>query len=198
MVIALSGVLTERFGPRPAIVSGLLGVASGLVLLDRLTGRFRLRRDLARLRPAGRRHRLVLTTRVPRPSAGNAPWSTTPGWPAACGNTSVQLGAVLGTTILGSVLSSKVGATLADSLTRQRRTRSRHRRAFGCSVSWSPGGRGNVDSRRPAPLADAITRGSHEGVHGRPASGHGVQRRSPRRSVRAGTVRASHPDATRR
>jgi hypothetical protein len=68
---------------------------------------------------------------------------------------------VLGTTILGSVLSSKVGATLAGSLTAN---------AVPAPIAEKLSAAGELVSKglapsipgTPAPLAEAITRGSHE------------------------------------
>ena len=161
MVIAapLSGVLTERFGPRPAMVSGLLGVAGGLVLLGRLTAGS----GYAAIWPAfallGAGIGLVLTASS-EAIVGNAPVDDA-GVAGGLQSTSVQLGAVLGTTILGSVLSSKVGATLADSLTANGVPAAVTERLSAAGELVSKGVAPSIPGA-PAPLADAITRGSHE------------------------------------
>lgn len=115
LMAPLSGVMTERFGPRPAMVTGLAGVAGGLVLLSRLT----VASGYGAIWPAfallGVGVGLVLTASSDA-IVGNAPVDDA-GVAGGLQSTSVQLGAVLGTTILGSVLSSKVGSTLADKLT---------------------------------------------------------------------------------
>ena len=116
MVLApLSGVITERFGPRPAMVLGLLGVAGALALLSGL----RADSGYGAIWPAftllGAGIGLVLTASSDA-IVGNAPVDDA-GVAGGLQSTSVQLGAVLGTTILGSVLSSKVGSTLVDKLT---------------------------------------------------------------------------------
>ena len=117
MMIAapLSGVLTERFGPRPAMVVGLAAVAGGLGLLtglDATSGYGAIWPAFALL---GLGIGLVLTASSDA-IVSNAPVDDA-GVAGGLQSTSVQLGAVLGTTILGSVLSSRVGATLQDSLT---------------------------------------------------------------------------------
>ncbi len=53
----LSGFLTEKFGPRPAMAGGLAAVAAALVLAEHSARRFRIRRALARVPAAGCRHR---------------------------------------------------------------------------------------------------------------------------------------------
>lgn len=116
MVMApLSGVITERFGPRPAMVSGLLGVAGGLALLSLLQADSGYGAIWPAFTLLGAGIGLVLTASSDA-IVGNAPVDDA-GVAGGLQSTSVQLGAVLGTTILGSVLSSKVGATLVDKLT---------------------------------------------------------------------------------
>lgn len=115
LMAPLSGVMTERFGPRPAMVTGLLGVAGGLALLSRLgvdSGYGAIWPAFALL---GVGVGLVLTASSDA-IVGNAPVDDA-GVAGGLQSTSVQLGAVLGTTILGSVLSSKVGSTLVGQLT---------------------------------------------------------------------------------
>lgn len=161
MVVAapLSGVLTEKFGPRPAMVSGLLGVSGGLVLLGRLTADSGYGAIWPAFALLGAGIGLVLTASS-EAIVGNAPVDDA-GVAGGLQSTSVQLGAVLGTTILGSVLSSKVGATLVDSLTAN---------AVPIPIAEKLSPAGELVSKglapsipgAPAPLAEAITRGSHE------------------------------------
>jgi EmrB/QacA subfamily drug resistance transporter len=161
MVVAapLSGVLTEKFGPRPAMVSGLLGVAGGLVLLGGLAADSGYDAIWPAFALLGAGIGLVLTASS-EAIVGNAPVDDA-GVAGGLQSTSVQLGAVLGTTILGSVLSSKVGATLAGSLTAN---------AVPAPIAEKLSAAGELVSKglapsipgTPAPLAEAITRGSHE------------------------------------
>lgn len=116
MIMApLSGVITERFGPRPAMVAGLLGVTGGLALLSQLEATSGYDAIWPAFALLGAGIGLVLTSSS-EAIVGNAP-ITDAGVAGGLQSTSVQLGAVLGTTILGSVLSSKVGSTLVDKLT---------------------------------------------------------------------------------
>jgi predicted MFS family arabinose efflux permease len=115
MVMApLSGVITERYGPRPAMVTGLLGVAGGLALLSQLQADSGYGAIWPAFALLGTGVGLVLTASSDA-IVGNAPVDDA-GVAGGIQSTSVQLGAVLGTTILGSVLSSKVGSTLVDKL----------------------------------------------------------------------------------
>jgi EmrB/QacA subfamily drug resistance transporter len=111
----LSGVLTQRFGPRPAMVGGLVAVAVALTSLSFLEADS----GYGALWPAfmllGTGIGLVLTASSDA-IVGNAPVDDA-GVAGGLQSTAVQLGGVLGTTILGSVLSSRVGATLPNELT---------------------------------------------------------------------------------
>lgn len=116
MVMApLSGVLTQRFGPRPAMVGGLAAVAVALVLLSFLEADS----GYSALWPAfmllGAGIGLVLTASSDA-IVGNASVDDA-GVAGGLQSTAVQLGGVLGTTILGSVLSSRVGSVLTGELT---------------------------------------------------------------------------------
>lgn len=161
MVVAapLSGVLTEKFGPRPAMVSGLLGVSGGLALLGRLTADSGYGAIWPAFALLGAGIGLVLTASS-EAIVGNAPVDDA-GVAGGLQSTSVQLGAVLGTTILGSVLSSKVGTTLVDSL---------NANAVPAPIAEKLSAAGELVAKglvpsvpgAPAPLAEAITRGSHD------------------------------------
>lgn len=111
----LSGVLTERFGPRPSMVVGLVAVSGGLALLTGLTAGSGYDAIWPAFALLGAGIGLVLTASS-EAIVGNAPVDDA-GVAGGLQSTSVQLGAVLGTTILGSVLSSRVGSTLVDTLT---------------------------------------------------------------------------------
>lgn len=111
----LSGLITERFGPRPAMVAGLGGVATAMFLLTSL----RVDSGYDALWPAfvllGAGIGLVLTASSDA-IVGNASVDDA-GVAGGLQSTAVQLGGVLGTTILGSVLSSRVGSVLFGELT---------------------------------------------------------------------------------
>lgn len=161
MVIAapLSGVLTEKFGPRPAMVSGLAGVAGGLVLLGRLSADSGYGAIWPAFALLGAGIGLVLTASS-EAIVGNAPVDDA-GVAGGLQSTSVQLGAVLGTTILGSVLSSKVGSTLGDSLTTHGVPAPIAEKLSAAGELVSKGVTPPVPGA-PTPLAQAITAGSHD------------------------------------
>jgi len=110
----LSGWLTEKFGPRPAMVVGLGAVAGGLFSLAFL----RADSGYDALWPAfvllGAGIGLVLTASSDA-IVGNASVDDA-GLAGGLQSTAVQLGGVLGTTILGSVVSSRVGSVLVEQL----------------------------------------------------------------------------------
>jgi predicted MFS family arabinose efflux permease len=161
MVVAapLSGVLTEKFGPRPAMVSGLLGVCGGLVLLGRLSAESGYGAIWPAFALLGVGIGLVLTASS-EAIVGNAPVDDA-GVAGGLQSTSVQLGVVLGTTILGSVLSSRVGATLVDSLTANAVPAPIAEKLAPAEELVSKGLVPSIPGA-PAPLAEAIARGSHE------------------------------------
>lgn len=158
----LSGVLTQRFGPRPAMAGGLTAVAVALVLLARLHADS----GYGALWPAfmllGAGIGLVLTASSDA-IVGNAPVDDA-GIAGGLQSTAVQLGGVLGTTILGSVLSSRVGATLPGELTSagvpaqvaSPLVATKELVAQGLSPAHLPGA-----PAMPSALADAITTGSN-------------------------------------
>jgi EmrB/QacA subfamily drug resistance transporter len=110
-----SGLLTERFGPRPSMVAGLAAVAAALFSMTSL----HVNSGYHALWPAfvllGAGIGLVLTASSDA-IVGNAGVDDA-GVAGGLQSTAVQLGGVLGTTILGSVLSSRVGSVLIDQLT---------------------------------------------------------------------------------
>ncbi|HEY7052404.1 MAG TPA: MFS transporter [Mycobacterium sp.] len=111
----LSGLFTQRFGPRPAMVGGLAAVAVALSLLTSL----RADSGYDALWPAfvllGAGIGLVLTASSDA-IVGNASVDDA-GVAGGLQSTAIQLGGVLGTTILGSVVSSRVGSVLFGELT---------------------------------------------------------------------------------
>jgi len=155
----LSGVITERFGPRPAMVSGLLGAAGALALLSQLQADSGYGAIWPAFALLGAGIGLVLTASSDA-IVGNAPEEDA-GVAGGLQSTSVQLGAVLGTTILGSVLSSKVGSALFEKLTdagtpapiAEKLSPAKELVAKGMTPSI-PGA--------PPELSAAITGGSHE------------------------------------
>ena len=158
----LSGALTQRFGPRPAMTGGLAAMAGALLLLTRLT----IDSGYGALWPAfvllGAGIGLVLTASSDA-IVGNAPVDDA-GVAGGLQSTAVQLGGVLGTTILGSVLSSRVGSSLSGELTdagvpaqvASQAEAAKELIAQGLSPTQLP----NAPTM-PAALADALATGSH-------------------------------------
>ncbi|MEZ0366532.1 MFS transporter [Mycobacterium sp. pUA109] len=155
----LSGVITEKFGPRPAMAIGLAAVAVGLFSLAFLHADS----GYAALWPAfvllGAGIGLVLTASSDA-IIGNADVDDA-GVAGGLQSTAVQLGGVLGTTILGSVMSSRVGSVLVDQLTgagtpapvAAKLTPAKELVAQGVAP---------VPPGMPAPLAAAVADGSHQ------------------------------------
>jgi predicted MFS family arabinose efflux permease len=158
----LSGFLTERFGPRPAMAGGLAAVAIALTLLSNLTADSGYDALWPTFMLLGAGIGLVLTASSDA-IVGNAPVDDA-GIAGGLQSTAVQLGGVLGTTILGSVLSSRVGATLTGELTdagvpaeaAAHLGAAKELVAQGLSPTQAP----NAPALPPA-LTDAIVTGSH-------------------------------------
>lgn len=155
----LSGVITQKFGPRPAMVIGLAAVSAGLFSLAFLhadSGYPALWPAFALL---GAGIGLVLTASSDA-IIGNAPVDDA-GVAGGLQSTGVQLGGVLGTTILGSVMSSRVGAVLVDKLTDAGAPApvaaklSTAKDLVAQGVAPAPPG-------MPAPLAQVVADGSHQ------------------------------------
>ena len=155
----LSGVLTERFGPRPAMVGGLAAVAAALFLLTGLhadSGYQALWPPFALL---GVGIGLVLTASSDA-IIGNASVDDA-GIAGGLQTTAVQLGGVLGTAILGSVLTSRVGSVLVGDLTAAGAPAPIAEKFSAAKELVSQGVAPTVPGM-PAPLAHAVASGSHE------------------------------------
>ncbi|MEE3064032.1 MAG: MFS transporter [Actinomycetota bacterium] len=154
----LSGLLTTKFGPRPAMVVGLAAVATGLFSL----GFLRTDSSYQALWPAfallGAGIGLVLTASSDA-IIGNAGVDDA-GVAGGLQTTAIQLGGVLGTTILGSVLSSRVGAVLVDQLTASGVPAPLAAKFSVAKELVAQGVSPHVPGM-PAPLAHAVAQGSH-------------------------------------
>ncbi|GBE66304.1 MFS transporter [Mycobacterium sp. MFM001] len=154
----LSGWLTEKFGPRPAMVVGLAAVAGGLFSLAFL----RADSGYDALWPAfvllGAGIGLVLTASSDA-IVGNASVDDA-GLAGGLQSTAVQLGGVLGTTILGSVVSSRVGSVLVDQLTAAGTPAPIAAKLTAAKELVAQGVTPTVPGM-PAPLAHAVAQGSH-------------------------------------
>ena len=153
-----SGVITERFGPRPAMVGGLAAVAAALFLLTRL----HVDSGYLALWPAfvllGVGIGLVLTASSDA-IIGNAGVDDA-GVAGGLQSTGVQLGGVLGTTILGSVVSSRVGSVLVGDLTATGTPAPVAEKLAPAKELVAQGVAPTVPGM-PAPLVEAVAAGSH-------------------------------------
>lgn len=154
----LSGWLTEKFGPRPAMVVGLGAVAGGLFSLAFL----RADSGYDALWPAfvllGAGIGLVLTASSDA-IVGNASVDDA-GLAGGLQSTAVQLGGVLGTTILGSVVSSRVGSVLVEQLTAAGTPAPIAAKLTAAKELVAQGVTPTVPGM-PVPLAHAVAQGSH-------------------------------------
>jgi EmrB/QacA subfamily drug resistance transporter len=112
----VSGFLTGKFGPRPSMVAGLACAATALFSLTFLHAGSGYQALWPAFVLLGAGIGLVLTASSDA-IIGNAGVDDA-GVAGGLQSTAVQLGGVLGTTILGSVLSSRVGSVLVGELTR--------------------------------------------------------------------------------
>lgn len=154
----LSGLITGRFGPRPAMVAGLSGVAVALYLLTSLqadSGYSALWPAFALL---GAGIGLVLTASSDA-IVGNASVDDA-GIAGGLQSTAVQLGGVLGTTILGSVVSSRVGSVLFGELSAAGTPEPIATKLAPAKELIAQGVAPTIPGA-PAPLSAAIAEGSH-------------------------------------
>jgi len=115
VIAPLSGVVTKKFGPRPAMVAGLAGVAAALFSLTFLHADSGYQALWPAFMLLGAGIGLVLTA-ASDAIVGNASLDDA-GVAGGLQSTAVQFGGVMGTTILGSILSSRVGSVLVGELT---------------------------------------------------------------------------------
>jgi EmrB/QacA subfamily drug resistance transporter len=154
----LSGFLTERFGPRPAMVVGLATVAIGLSSLTVLHADSGYQALWPAFVLLGAGIGLVLTASSDA-IIGNASVDDA-GVAGGLQSTAVQLGGVLGTTILGSVLSTRVGSALIDQLTGAGTPAPVAVKLSGAKELVAQGVAPTIPGM-PAPLAHAVAHGSH-------------------------------------
>ena len=154
----LAGALTSRFGPRPALVLGMVFTAAGMFGLSRIG----VDAPYSQMWPwfvlVGLAFGMVLVAGT-EAIVGNAP-AHLAGVAGGLQQTAAQVGGLFGTSVLGALLSTRVGDVLFDRLT-----------GAGVPDSAAQGlaGQGGLVSQgvapvppgTPAPAAEAITTGSH-------------------------------------
>jgi EmrB/QacA subfamily drug resistance transporter len=155
----ISGLLTNKFGPRPAMVTGLAAVAAGLTMLAVLHADSGYQALWPPFVLLGAGIGLVITASLDA-IVGNAEVDDA-GVAGGLQSTALQLGGVLGTTILGSVVSSRVGAVLVDRLTSAGTPPSLAAKLAEAKQLVAQGVAPTTPGM-PAPLARAITQGSQD------------------------------------
>jgi len=111
----LSAVLTTRFGPRVPITIGMLAVSGGLFGLTGLAVNTPYLLLAPPLLAMGLGMGLVVVAST-EAIVGNVPAADS-GLAGGLQSTALQLGGVLGSSVLGSILASRVGSVLAGHLT---------------------------------------------------------------------------------
>lgn len=154
----ISGWLTGRFGPRVPIMIGLLAVGVSMVALLALESDSSYSVLWPPMVGLGIGIGLVVVAST-EAIVGNTPPSLA-GVAGGMQSTFMQLGGVLGSAVLGTVLSSRVGGVLVDKLTHAG-VPSAIAGKFLAAKEYVSQGVAPVPSSTPAPLARAITAGSH-------------------------------------
>ncbi|OBF54771.1 tetracenomycin C resistance and export protein [Mycobacterium sp. 852002-50816_SCH5313054-b] len=154
----LSGVLTARLGSRPAMVGGLATVAVALFWLTFLHPDSGYQAMWPAFVLLGVGIGLVVTASSGA-IVGNASVDDA-GVAGGLQSTAVQLGGVLGTTILGSVLSSRVGSALVGALTAAGTPGPVAEKLSGAQGLVAQGVAPTAPDM-PASLAQAVANGSH-------------------------------------
>ncbi|HEY0808463.1 MAG TPA: MFS transporter [Pseudonocardiaceae bacterium] len=154
----LAGAITARFGPRPLLVLGMLLNAAGLFGLAQLG----VDSSYIHLWPwfvlmgFGFGFVIVAGTEA---VVGNAP-AELAGVAGGLQQTGMQLGGVLGTTVLGTIMATTVGNVLVGRLTGAGTPAPIAAQLSG-TKDFVAQGIAPVPPGAPAPLASAITNGSH-------------------------------------
>jgi EmrB/QacA subfamily drug resistance transporter len=155
----LGGILTEKLGPRPPMFAGLALIGAALLIMTGLDADSAFSALWPPFIMLGAGLGFVITSSS-EAIVGNAPVDDA-GVAGGLQSTAVQLGGVMGTAILGSVLSSKIGSSLLDALTGAGVPADTARQLDGAKEIV---GQGNVPPLpgASASLQSAITHGSHE------------------------------------
>lgn len=154
----LSGALTGRFGPRVPIMLGLLAVGISMVALLALDSESSYTVLWPPMVGIGIGIGLVVVAST-EAIVGNTPPSLA-GVAGGMQSTFMQLGGVLGSAVLGTVLSSRVGSVLTGKLTGAGVPSALAKQLQGAKEYVSQGV-APVPNATPGPLAQAITTGSH-------------------------------------
>jgi EmrB/QacA subfamily drug resistance transporter len=155
----LAGALTARWGPRPLLVAGMLLNAAGLFGLSHL----QVESSYSHLWPwfvlMGFGFGFVIVSGT-EAIVGNAPVELA-GVAGGLQQTGMQLGGVLGTTVLGTIMATQVGSVLVAKLTGAG-VPATVATALSGTKDYVAQGVSPVPPGSPAALARAITTGSHQ------------------------------------
>jgi EmrB/QacA subfamily drug resistance transporter len=154
----LSGALTQRFGPRPPLVLGMLFTAAAMFGLSRIG----VDAPYSDIWPwfvlVGLAFGLIVVAGT-EAIVGNAPVHLA-GVAGGLQQTAFQVGGVMGTTVLGTILSNRVGHVLVDRLTGAGVPPAAAHQLSG-AARFVGQGVAPVPPGTPGPTARAITTGSH-------------------------------------
>lgn len=154
----LGGALTQRFGPRVPLMLGMLFTAVAMFGLSRIG----VDASYGHIWPwfvlIGLAFGFVLTAGT-EAIVGNAP-AHLAGVAGGLQQTAFQVGGVLGTSVLGTILSTRVGHVLIARLTGSGLPAPAAEKLFG-TKDFVAQGVAPVPSGTPASVAHAITNGSH-------------------------------------
>ncbi|HVX47067.1 MAG TPA: MFS transporter [Mycobacteriales bacterium] len=154
----LSGWLTGRFGPRVPITLGLLVVTASMAALFALDTNSSYNILWPPMVGLGLGIGLVVVAST-EAIVGNTPVELA-GVAGGVQSTFMQLGGVLGSAVLGSVLATRVGGVLAGKLTGAGLPASAARQ-YGQAKEFVSQGLAPIPDHTPRPVADAITAGAH-------------------------------------
>jgi EmrB/QacA subfamily drug resistance transporter len=154
----LGGALTEKLGPRPPLVAGLALLGAALLLMTGLEPDSGYGALWPPLLMVGFGLGFVITASA-EAIVGNAPVDDA-GVASGLQSTAIQVGGVMGTAILGSILSSQVGTVLYEKLTDAGVPSNLAKQLEGAKELV---GQGAAPTQGvPANLQSAVVTGSHE------------------------------------
>jgi EmrB/QacA subfamily drug resistance transporter len=154
----LGGVMTERLGPRPPLVIGLGLTAAALFLMTGLGADSGFGALAVPMAMVGIGLGFVITASA-EAIVGNAPVDDA-GIASGLQSTAIQVGGVMGTAILGSILSSTVGSVLFEKLTDAGVPSALASQLQGAKELV---GQGQAPTQGvPAKFTEAVVTGSHE------------------------------------
>lgn len=154
----LAGAMTQRLGPRPPLALGMTLTAVAMFGLSRLDASAAYSNIWPWFILIGLAFGMIVVAGT-EAIVGNAP-AQLAGVAGGLQQTAFQVGSVLGTAVLGTILSGRVSDVLFERLTGAGVPAGAARQLEGAAPFVSQGS-APVPEGAPEPLADAITTGSH-------------------------------------